>query len=83
MPTADYFIATLRVLACGDAAVGQLQHAVQVVFRRYVQEAEAPLRCQEATRGLLDLRPIVSGISSVLLGGMEGRHARDGAVSRA
>jgi hypothetical protein len=36
-------MATLHVLAAGDAPVEQLQHAVWVVFTRFIQEAEAPL----------------------------------------
>jgi hypothetical protein len=48
MPKTDDFIATLHVLAAGDAATEQLQQAVWVVFTRYVQEAEAPLGNQSA-----------------------------------
>ena len=48
MPKIDDFMATLHVLAAGDAPVEQLQDAVWVVFTRYVQEAEAPLGNQNA-----------------------------------
>jgi hypothetical protein len=41
-------MATLHVLAAGDAPIEQLQHAVWVVFTRYVQEAETPLGNQNA-----------------------------------
>jgi len=43
MPNAEDFLATLQVLAAGDAPIEQLQHAVWVVFTRYLQEAETPL----------------------------------------
>jgi hypothetical protein len=36
------------VLAAGDAPAEQLQHAVGVVFTRFVQEAETPLGNQSA-----------------------------------
>ena len=48
MPKSDDFMATLQVLAAGDAAIEQLQHAVGVVFTRYLEEAETPLRNQSA-----------------------------------
>jgi hypothetical protein len=48
MPRAEDFIATLHVLAAGDAPVEEMQHAVWAVFTRYVQEAEAPLGNQGA-----------------------------------
>jgi hypothetical protein len=48
MPKTDDFMATLHVLAAGDAPIEQLQHAVWVVFTRYVQEAETPLANQNA-----------------------------------
>ena len=43
MPRTEDFIATLHVLAAGDAPAEQLKHAVWVVFTRFVQEAETPL----------------------------------------
>jgi hypothetical protein len=48
MPLTEDFIATLHVLAAGDAPVELLHHAVWVVFTRFVQEAEAPLGNQSA-----------------------------------
>jgi hypothetical protein len=48
MPRTEDFIATLHVLAAGDAPAEQLQHAVWVVFTRFVQEAETPLGNQSA-----------------------------------
>jgi hypothetical protein len=47
MPNAEGSLATLQLLAAGDAPIEQL-HAVWVVFTRYVQEAEAPLGNQSA-----------------------------------
>ena len=41
-------MATLHVLAAGDASIEQLQHAAWVVFTRFVQEAEAALGNQSA-----------------------------------
>jgi hypothetical protein len=48
MPRTEDFVATLHVLAAGRAPVERLQHAVWVVFTRFVQEAEAPLGNQSA-----------------------------------
>ncbi len=48
VPRTDDFLATLHVLAAGDAPTEQLQHAVWAVFTRFVQEAEAPLGNQSA-----------------------------------
>jgi HD-like signal output (HDOD) protein len=54
MPKTDDFLATLHVLAAGDAPTEQLQQAVQAVFTRFVQEAETPLGNQSAVVGLQD-----------------------------
>jgi len=44
----DAFIATLHVIAAGEAPTEDLQRAVWVVFTRYLQEAEAPLGNEKA-----------------------------------
>jgi hypothetical protein len=41
------------VLAAGAAPVEQLQHAVWVVFTRFVQEADAPLGNQSAVEAFV------------------------------
>jgi len=48
MTRTEDFIATLHVLAAGDAPMEQLQRAARVVFTRYVQMVEAPLGNQKA-----------------------------------
>ena len=65
MPRTGDFIATLHVLAAGNAPVEQLQHAVRAVFTRFVQDAEAPLGNQSAVEAsVVELQDALTAASA-------------------
>jgi hypothetical protein len=66
MTRTEDFIATLHVLAAGDAPMEQLQRAARVVFTRYVQEVEAPLGNQKAAAAYVVA--LLDALTAVMLG---------------